>query len=558
MADEQKAVPGSDADIEGIVADLLKKGASQEDINKVVQVYDDEKHPFKAAVAGAAGAVPGAVWGTITAPWHLAKATFEDAINVAQGNNPANAQAMIEQLGGLKKKWEEAGPRERGEMVANLVVPTLTGVAAGKFGPGSLKAAAGPTGKALTAVGEHPFASRVGGASAIATGLYTMNPEMIASGAGAMAAPEVATFLGRKLRTFAGESPAAIRLGPKGVEKMNDRFNNAVAAKNIRLNERDAKLAEKASVEARKQAEIESMREGMEPGKPSFSESMSATTPEGGRVSMSRGFKAPEQAMEAELATRGGGGMSPADRARLKKQGYTDDMINRIATQDPGAPKPGGGGGVVAPKPAAAAAPAPAAAVSATPKADAWQAVLDKFYAENPMGAEGRTSATLGNTATSSGVPIKGGLSSVATMPSGRPGMSSDAAMADLEEAYGHGPQPSIRTMGGVAAERPGELPPPGLTVGEMPGPTGAPMSKELMKRQKAKRVPVSEIPASRTSREMSATPGLSKADALALGIDPRMIIKDLDPELVKQMLAERARRPALYREEAFLNRTPE
>jgi hypothetical protein len=55
----------------------------------------------------------------------------------------------------------------------------------------------------------------------------------------------------------------------------------------------------------------------------------------------------------------------------------------------------------------------------------------------------------------------------------------------------------------------------------------------------------------SRTRRDMSATPGLSRSDVQDLGLNPDLPIKKLTPDLVARIMRNRAQRAALYRSDA-------
>lgn len=69
-------------------------------------------------------------------------------------------------------------------------------------------------------------------------------------------------------------------------------------------------------------------------------------------------------------------------------------------------------------------------------------------------------------------------------------------------------------------------------------------------------RVPVSEgIPASKSKSPMSATPGLSEADVKALGLNPKLPIKDLTPEALETLKKARAGRHANFYEGAKMDK---
>jgi hypothetical protein len=55
----------------------------------------------------------------------------------------------------------------------------------------------------------------------------------------------------------------------------------------------------------------------------------------------------------------------------------------------------------------------------------------------------------------------------------------------------------------------------------------------------------------SRSRREMSATPGLTKSDVQDLGLNPDLPIKKLTPDLITRIMRNRAQRAALYRSDA-------
>lgn len=422
-------------------------------------------------------------------------------------------------------------PEGGGEMLGTLGA----GVLAGRFGPASVKGAAGAAGRMLTTAGEHPWVSRVAGAGSVAAGIYKMDPELVAAGVGASVAPEVMKYTGTKLRQFAGESPAVIRLGRKGVEKINSEFGNAVAGKNIRLNERDARAASRTAVDpavrlqdqfetaasrkrarydtaedvaARKAAAeaqrvqenadrlaaIEQGREGMEAGKPSFRESLSAKTPEGGSTSMSRSYKA------AEDATAG-----------------SDEALLRAAGLDP-----------------------------------------SKAVSVKPGARKGAVDTTSGRTIRISGKAAKD-LAEGRVPPTSKAPMPSDARMDELVQKLGgrrSGETPGLQAPredlwdAGRRSEALGQA-----AVGSMR--SGASMPGVMTPTEMlpgSERVATSTIPPSRSSRPMSATPGLSEQDSLALGISPKVRILDLKQQAIDKMLEARSGRHGVYRDEAGID----
>jgi hypothetical protein len=190
-------------------------------------------------------------------------------------------------------------------------------------------------GRGLVAAGEHPNLERIAGGSLLATGIWRGNPEMVALGAGVTAIPPILTKTGNALLRFAGEDVSKalpsgtrtlnvgdisrlsgdIRVGPPGPSRG---ARIAGPAESIQPGDVPAVLAEpapyraatKAAVKAdevataaeakvtanrARLAEIERRKAGLVSKKPTVSESLSATTPEGGRASSSVRFAPPKK-----------------------------------------------------------------------------------------------------------------------------------------------------------------------------------------------------------------------------------------------------------------------
>ena len=101
------------------------------------------------------------------------------------------------------------------------------------------------------------------------------------------------------------------------------------------------RVAERTRAEvsnAERLAAIKQAREGLEPGKAAFGESLTATDVGGKRASMRRSFINPE------AAEAGVGGLSASEVASLKKAGYTPDVIERLCgtTKQPTSAPQGG------------------------------------------------------------------------------------------------------------------------------------------------------------------------------------------------------------------------
>lgn len=192
--------------------------------------------------------------------------------------------------------------------------------------------------------------------------------------------------------------------------------------------------------------------------------------------------------------------------------------------------------------PAPVAAPAAPPVAAPAPLSPARQA-LEGFYKTDPqarIGGDGRM--------TMQGPPIAGGLNDVNKltrypMPKVDP---FEAQLLKMEKG-----QPGF-SYEGAGAARPGELPAPGLTV-DAPTASGNAMVDELVGREApAAKVPLKgNLPATKSRRGMSATPGLSVEDAKLLGINPDMTITGLTPNVIEKLLAERAARSTNYRNAA-------
>lgn len=218
-------------------------------------------------------------------------------------------------------------PTAYGKMIGESLGEGTGAAAAGQYLPVAPKPVMRVAGKALQYAGENPFAARMAGGAGVVGGIYRGDPAMVAAGVAGLAAPKAMSAAGRGLRVAGGESPAVVELGAKGVADLTSEFDNALAAKNIRLNERDAVRAERATAasnkdlqdvrdlaekqnakmvvdrtkaqaaaeaEAAKVRAAEAAREGLVPQSPTYRESVSGTTPEGLKVSATQKYVAPE------------------------------------------------------------------------------------------------------------------------------------------------------------------------------------------------------------------------------------------------------------------------
>jgi hypothetical protein len=79
--------------------------------------------------------------------------------------------------------------------------------------------------------------------------------------------------------------------------------------------------------------------------------------------------------------------------------------------------------------------------------------------------------------------------------------------------------------------------------------------SAALAREVRTPKVPVSDLPPSRTSRDMSGSPGLSENDVRALGLNPANRITGLNEVAATRMLLDRARRERNYIESARLEK---
>jgi hypothetical protein len=234
MADEQiqQLAPGSDP-LENLVAQMLSEQKSPAEIDAVIQMYDDQQHPLRAAFQGGTEGLFHGALGALTAPWDLAKGTVLDTLSLVKGETPENAKAFLEGLGEIPQQWSQGGVRERAEMLGNLLGGSVTGVGTAKAVPLSAPAAARTVGKGLQYIGEHPFPAHISGATGVGTGIMTGRPELVAAGMAAQAVPYAANKAGQALRIWGGESPAVVRLGQKGVQKLEDQFDEAMVKRGM-------------------------------------------------------------------------------------------------------------------------------------------------------------------------------------------------------------------------------------------------------------------------------------------------------------------------------------
>lgn len=534
--------------LESIVQKMIDAGESEETIAQVIRAKAAEPKPLnadepdtywsgflKGAKEGAVGGAKGFAKGVVPGAFKAIAGIVPGIVNAAIGTVKGGANLVTDPVKTLTEAYEavkgipgkggemlqqaldlaQKDPEAFGKAVGEVTGGTAAGIALAGAAPLAPKPIARGAGRLMETVGkEGKWPIRMMGAHQLGSG----NPMGIAT----MMLPDALRTGGAKLTEFGTSgapkppTPAAIRTQ----DRLQDQFETALSKKNVRMDV----AAEKAAQDAATAADIARARQGLEP-ETTFAETVSTDIP-GGRSSMTTRFK------PAEAATEAAAGGDPLV-AEMLKRGLNP---NRVVSS----------------------APAPAGS-----RPTAFSSVSNSPIAASPAAA--------------STAPV-GGYSASAELstPSAQEAVERLAGQArpvfqNLEQQGAFsGPRtnrvgveaPVSRisdiTSEGVAAARPGELPAPGLTIGSMPGPTGAPRSRSLgpIEQQMLKRekVPSSKIPASRSSREMSATPGLSREDALAIGLNPDLKITGLTPEAIELLLAERAARSGAYRTNAGLD----
>ena len=520
MADQLKPATGDKA-LESIIDEMLKGGSSQEDIARVVQAYDDEQHPLRAMLVGGSEGVVKGVGSAITAPWDMAKGAILDAISMSKGESPENAKAFLDSIHDLPKRWNEGGPRERAEIVGTMLGQAGTSGAAARFGPGSAKGVIRTVGRGVQYAGEHPFATRMAGGAMAATGLYHGDPGLMAAGIGATAIPPVLKSAGQKLRIAGGESPAVVRLGPKGVADLTQKFDEAMVKRGMGFHDEQAKLA----AEARKVQTIEEMKKGTVAQPPTVTESVRGMTPEGVQQSATIKFGNKDVAVPPGMA----GGLSAVEVASLRKQGYSPEMIARL--------------GKSTAAPIRVTGPSPNHPMTPT---DIGQAEVGTL--RSGAGLPGHTASEI--------TPVEptGG-----TVPQAA---RNEIARTETELA------PRVTDRPGPTPEPPPQalpLPSHGIDPRDQPPPSGltpesGPMTQGLIHaigpdsttiRVAAPRIPLGDLPPSRTSGAMSSIPGISANDyeflkTLHPGMDPERILR-LDPEIAQKLIELRRNRAGAY-----------
>lgn len=264
--DDKSGVPstGTDAELHKLVVDMLKQGASDEEVQKFVRKIDAYKDPTSAHINGAlSGIAPGLLTGLIGIPM-MFKDAVVDGVSMLQGKDPENAKAFVESMHSFVPKLREMDPYEQAKAISELA----SSFAAGGAESGGVfkyrKPLAKTVGTGLIKVSEHPNAIRLASGSTLIGRTLAGDVTGATAAAAAGAIPEVSGALGRKL----------YRYGTNGVEYMNE--------------------AEK--LEAQKAKAIESAMSGLEPSVPSISKSTSTKNPDGSRTTMSQSFKKPDAA----------------------------------------------------------------------------------------------------------------------------------------------------------------------------------------------------------------------------------------------------------------------
>lgn len=552
--------------LEQLVQRMIDGGESEEAIAAVIKGYKEEPQTTgfldttKEIVKGAARRfLPSTLSGAASAVMALPKAAYNAVTNApgavgdivsdpgaAASRLETNAKGMIRSLaqwpGNIIEdvKAGATDPKAYGESVGESLGAGTGAALAGKYIPIAPKPVMKTVGKGLQYAGEHPFGARLAGGTGIVTGLYKGDPALVLAGATGMAAPKIMTSAGRNLRIAAGESPAIVELGKKGVAAMNEDFSEGMIKRNLEhYDERQAAAAGAAKVdpavarakkelqdvrdlaeknnakmaldrkeaaakvaeEARKVREAESMREGTTP-KTRYSETVSGTTPEGTKKTAVTTYT-PEADAAAE---------NPID-AELRKMGIDPSKV--VSRSAPKAGDIKANGGRVSGRQTYS-----AAEDLATPSAQA---------AQERLAAQARPTAQA---------------------------LADEGAFAG-DRTNNVTPSAQEANNAAMRAEAPPAMPFADRTPEERLLARGGPMNptpESPVDAELASRLPVESVPASRTSREMSATAGLSREDALALGLNPDNPITKLPPDAIAWLLKQRQARQGAYRANAGMD----
>jgi hypothetical protein len=344
----------------------------------------------------------------------------------------------------------------------------------------------------------------------------------------------------------------------------------------------------KVQANADRLATIDKATEGLEAGKPSISKSVSAETPEGGRKSMRQTFRAPEEAaaagddsLEALMRAQGLDPSKMVSASPVVKPSTADRVAPRTM---PAGPSP----------------------VSSAPAMNPMEAQLAGAPEEVDLtGAMNRMGERRPQVTNAAGRPLlseTGGPAPAATPAP--PGISiaglEAPAEVDLTSMLGDSPvrRPQVTNAAGrpFVSEQSGPLAPvrtpaPSpmaaamdagpeevdltsmLNKSDMPrranvtsasgrpllsetgGADLSPMEAQLMSTSSPKLPIEGNLPASKSrTTPMSNTPGLTLEDMKTLGLNPDMKVTGLAPESIERVLAERAKRAAIYRSNAGLD----
>jgi hypothetical protein len=480
----------------------------------------------------------------------LVSGVASGARDIWNGQPPQAGKDLLDSIADMKnipQRFMDATHYERGKMIGGA----LGNAAAVRYAPMTPRPIARGVGTAIEGTGKvAKWPLRISGAHSILSG----NPV----GAAMIAAPDYIERGGRALRQWGESEPAfmakqvdqfdrlagtnlggktapPVRIAPpppaetpdlyavaKAAARPEEKFSAAeLQAQRVAQARADrvARVEAKAAEDAAKAKLIEDAKAGLEATPPSIRQTVSASTPEGGRQSMSQSFRPPQEEAAA-------GGLSAAEQAQLAQQ--IPDPVKRaqVVAQLQGASAP------------------PTAPV-----------------ARPPIRIAPETQAALGAPVAAPGPP------KAPIRPAGPLQPADDAWRAEMTRRI---TEENAKIEAAQAAKTAGKVKPTAAVAAPSPAPTpavaasapaqaGPPIRIAPATQAAMDKIPVQGNPivGKSLSRRgaMSATPGFTVEDILAVGGDPKVNYINAPPALLEQIKAARAARQQTYRINAGMDK---
>lgn len=466
----------------------------------------------KGVVPGAVGAVKDAIPSIISGVAGMLKGTgnllsdpvktLSDAYEAVKGT-PGKASEMLSQALDLAKKDPEAFGRQVGELTG----ATEVGVVGSKALPLAPKPVARVVGNTMESIGRQgKWPIRMMGAHQLGSG----NPMGIAT----MMLPEGLQKSGAAIRAYGGQTVA-----PDVASKLESQFGDAMAKKNTTFADQQAAGIKSGAI--RPPNGTRNVDLAPTPGKPPI-QAQSATAPATERVPYGASPVAPSKAAaaEEENATR----LATVNAAKEGLEKGAPVVRESTSATAPGGTRVSASSTYKTPEPsvedqlAALKAKGAKMAPASTPVGPS----LDERMARTKTA--GGKSATLADADT-----------------------STDELEALIDGIHG----PDAPTVGN------GALPSTGRPMLDelmnRPASTPSPSVEDLAAAPKPQKIPV---PPTKSSRPMmSATPGLTVEDMKGLGLDPKIKLKAVTPDIIEKVKANRLAREKMHRTNAGLDK---